>query len=285
VDAGADLGDVVRIRRIAQRDAEYECVLARKGRLEYDQWIKYCTQAVRNSIRTVWLRFEIFASHLFFQSAGTTFSEIAFLMCNEVFSSHGNIDSLYQIESSGERYLLNEIGCRDFVRSRYQPVSGCPNHYHMPHRRGEEHEYSSRGRHSISLKNLRSRGQAMFLRLKQRQLRDSIMKSLGDSSEGFLATRLHCGRHHPQAACVLNGYFTASDQAPAQSAFRFDESMPNKTSKRQSVGVDVRQGRGIGCTRPKSSQRQNRLVRGGVVEDISRESPSTALDGLNLLGE
>ena len=31
VNAGADLGDVVRIRRIAQPDAEYECVLARKG--------------------------------------------------------------------------------------------------------------------------------------------------------------------------------------------------------------------------------------------------------------
>jgi HKD family nuclease len=51
VNAGADLGDVVRIRRIAQSDAEYECVLARKGTPEYDEWIRYCTQSVRNSTR------------------------------------------------------------------------------------------------------------------------------------------------------------------------------------------------------------------------------------------
>ena len=51
VNAGGDLGDVVRIRRIAQSDAEYECVLARKGTAEYDEWIKSCTQSVRNSTR------------------------------------------------------------------------------------------------------------------------------------------------------------------------------------------------------------------------------------------
>ena len=51
VNAGGDLGDVVRIRRIAQSDVEYECVLARKGTAEYDEWIKSCTQAVRNSPR------------------------------------------------------------------------------------------------------------------------------------------------------------------------------------------------------------------------------------------
>ena len=51
VNAGADLGDVVRIRRISQPDAEYECVLARKGTTEYNKWIKYCTQPVRNSTR------------------------------------------------------------------------------------------------------------------------------------------------------------------------------------------------------------------------------------------
>jgi hypothetical protein len=51
VNAGADLGDVVCIRRIAQSDAEYECILARKGTTEYDKWIKYCTQPVRNSTR------------------------------------------------------------------------------------------------------------------------------------------------------------------------------------------------------------------------------------------
>jgi hypothetical protein len=51
VNAGADLGDVVRIRRIAESDAEFECVLARQGTPEYDKWIKSCTQPVRNSTR------------------------------------------------------------------------------------------------------------------------------------------------------------------------------------------------------------------------------------------
>lgn len=51
VDAGGDLGDVVRIRRIAQDDVEYECVLARKGTTEYNDWINSCTQTVRNSTR------------------------------------------------------------------------------------------------------------------------------------------------------------------------------------------------------------------------------------------
>ena len=52
VNAGADLGDIVRIRRIAEPDgAEYECVLSRKITPEYAQWIGNCTQAVRNSSR------------------------------------------------------------------------------------------------------------------------------------------------------------------------------------------------------------------------------------------
>jgi len=51
VNAGADLGDVVRIRRIAESDAEFECVLARQGTPDYDLWIKSCTQPVRNSTR------------------------------------------------------------------------------------------------------------------------------------------------------------------------------------------------------------------------------------------
>ncbi len=52
VNAGADLGDIVRIKRIAESDgAEYECVLAKKTTLEYAQWVDYCTQAVRNSPR------------------------------------------------------------------------------------------------------------------------------------------------------------------------------------------------------------------------------------------
>jgi hypothetical protein len=52
VNASGDLGDVVRIRRIAQPDAEYECVLARQGTPVYEDWIKSCTQAVRNSTRS-----------------------------------------------------------------------------------------------------------------------------------------------------------------------------------------------------------------------------------------
>ncbi len=52
VNAGGDLGDVVRIRRISVPEAEYECVLARQGTPEYEQWILSCTQPVRNSPRT-----------------------------------------------------------------------------------------------------------------------------------------------------------------------------------------------------------------------------------------
>ena len=51
VNAGGNLGDVVRIRRIAEPDAEYECVLARQQTLEYRDWIKACTQPVRSSTR------------------------------------------------------------------------------------------------------------------------------------------------------------------------------------------------------------------------------------------
>ena len=51
VNAGGNLGDVVRIRRIAEPDAEYECVLARQGTPEYKEWIKACTQPVRSSTR------------------------------------------------------------------------------------------------------------------------------------------------------------------------------------------------------------------------------------------
>lgn len=52
VNAGGNLGDVVCIRRIPESGAEYECVLARQGTPEYDEWIKFCTQAVRNSTRS-----------------------------------------------------------------------------------------------------------------------------------------------------------------------------------------------------------------------------------------
>ena len=52
VKAGGDLGDVVRIKRIAESGAEFECVLARQGTPDYNEWIKSCTQAVRNSKRS-----------------------------------------------------------------------------------------------------------------------------------------------------------------------------------------------------------------------------------------
>jgi len=51
VNAGGDIGDVVRIRRLAETGTEYECVLARQGTPERQNWIKYCTQPVRNSSR------------------------------------------------------------------------------------------------------------------------------------------------------------------------------------------------------------------------------------------
>jgi len=51
VNAGGDIGDVVRIRRIAKPDAEFECVLARCGTSVYNEWIESCTQSVTNSSR------------------------------------------------------------------------------------------------------------------------------------------------------------------------------------------------------------------------------------------
>lgn len=51
VNAGGDLGDVVKITRISQPDIDYECVLARQGTPEYNIWINYCTQTVVNSPR------------------------------------------------------------------------------------------------------------------------------------------------------------------------------------------------------------------------------------------
>jgi len=51
INAGADLGDIVRIRRLYGADADYECQLAKQGSEEYEQWIQYCTEPVRNSTR------------------------------------------------------------------------------------------------------------------------------------------------------------------------------------------------------------------------------------------
>ena len=52
IDAGADVGDVIRITRVAEVDGvEYECVLSRKTALQYTEWANSCTQAIRNSTR------------------------------------------------------------------------------------------------------------------------------------------------------------------------------------------------------------------------------------------
>lgn len=51
IDAGGNLGDIVKITRIAKKNAEFECVLAKKGSSEFKEWEKYCFQPVRNSVR------------------------------------------------------------------------------------------------------------------------------------------------------------------------------------------------------------------------------------------
>ena len=51
VSAGADLGDIVRIIRVAEDSVEFECALARAGTAEHRSWLTYCTVAVRNSPR------------------------------------------------------------------------------------------------------------------------------------------------------------------------------------------------------------------------------------------
>jgi HKD family nuclease len=51
LELGADRGDVVRITRISEPEAEFECVLARRGTGSYGEWLRYCTEPVRNSDR------------------------------------------------------------------------------------------------------------------------------------------------------------------------------------------------------------------------------------------
>ncbi len=51
VNTGADLGDVVQIRRLDQQEVDFECILARKDTPEFNLWIKFCTQPVQNSSR------------------------------------------------------------------------------------------------------------------------------------------------------------------------------------------------------------------------------------------
>jgi hypothetical protein len=49
INAGADLGDIVRITRIYDPPVEYECVLAKRGTPEHEEWMKYCTVEVKQS--------------------------------------------------------------------------------------------------------------------------------------------------------------------------------------------------------------------------------------------
>lgn len=51
VNAGANLGDIVRITRVADDDIEFECILAKQGTPEYEEWIGFCVNEVRNSPR------------------------------------------------------------------------------------------------------------------------------------------------------------------------------------------------------------------------------------------
>ena len=52
VNAGADLGDIVRIIRVAEPSVEFDCAVARAGTAEHRLWLSYCTVPVRNSGRS-----------------------------------------------------------------------------------------------------------------------------------------------------------------------------------------------------------------------------------------
>jgi hypothetical protein len=52
VNAGADLGDIVRIVRVGGPEVEFECALAKVGTPEHTEWQSYCTTPVRNSTRS-----------------------------------------------------------------------------------------------------------------------------------------------------------------------------------------------------------------------------------------
>lgn len=51
VNEGADLGDIVKITRVALPDVDFECLLARQGSHEHAAWLPFCTNLVRNSTR------------------------------------------------------------------------------------------------------------------------------------------------------------------------------------------------------------------------------------------
>jgi phosphatidylserine/phosphatidylglycerophosphate/cardiolipin synthase-like enzyme len=49
VQLGADKGDIVRIQRLAEPDAEFECVVAKRGTPAHAEFATYCTEQIRNS--------------------------------------------------------------------------------------------------------------------------------------------------------------------------------------------------------------------------------------------
>jgi len=51
VNAGANLGDVVKIERVALPTYEFDCVLAKNGSRFYTEWLNNCTITVHNSTR------------------------------------------------------------------------------------------------------------------------------------------------------------------------------------------------------------------------------------------
>ena len=51
VHIGADAGDIVRIQRLGEPDAEFECALAVKGTPTHADWLTYCDTTVSNSPR------------------------------------------------------------------------------------------------------------------------------------------------------------------------------------------------------------------------------------------
>ncbi len=106
VNAGGDLGDVVRIRRIAQD--EFECVLARKGTPEYDEWIESCTQRVRNSTR----RFGYAWHDRFCPGAPESKNDILsdrVLQVNQVFRRNRYVDTLHELHTGVHGNVLYKV--------------------------------------------------------------------------------------------------------------------------------------------------------------------------------
>ena len=51
LELGADVGDIVQIRRLIGENCEFQCVLARQGTTTYNDWRNFCVRPIRNSVR------------------------------------------------------------------------------------------------------------------------------------------------------------------------------------------------------------------------------------------